>query len=95
MSAALGVPIEKIQIVSVQEGSICIKITVDQLCEGINDLNEKKNKLLKCKKAIKKHIKDTLGKEVTAITITEEKTFKLSLKDFDERGNIQMNGDKG
>jgi hypothetical protein len=28
MSAALGVPIDKIQIVSVQEGSVRIKITV-------------------------------------------------------------------
>jgi hypothetical protein len=28
------------------------------------------------------------------MTITEEKTFKISLKDFDERGNIHMNGYK-
>ena len=34
-----------------------------------------------------------MGKEITAITITEEKTFKLSLKDFDKRGNFNMNGD--
>ncbi len=33
-----------------------------------------------------------MGKEITDITITEEKTFKLSLKDFDKSGNKTMEG---
>jgi hypothetical protein len=49
-------------VVSVKEGSVYIKITVEELVEGTNDMNEKEGKLLKCKKEIKKHIKETLGK---------------------------------
>ncbi len=48
--------------VSVKEGSVYIKITVEELVEGTNDMNEKEGKLLKCKKEIRKHIKETLGK---------------------------------
>jgi len=49
-------------VVSVKEGSVYIKITVEELVEGTNDMNENEGKLLKCKKEIKKHIKETLGK---------------------------------
>jgi hypothetical protein len=35
-----------------------------------------------------------LGKNITLIEIRNEKTFKLSLKDFDIRGDIEMTGYK-
>jgi len=49
-------------VVSIKQGSVYIKITVEELVEGTNDMNEKEGKLLKCKKEIKKYIKETLGK---------------------------------
>jgi hypothetical protein len=49
-------------VVSIKQGSVYIKITVEELVEGTNDMNEKEGKLLKFKKEIKKHIKETLGK---------------------------------
>ena len=36
-----------------------------------------------------------MGKPVSATTIKDEKTFKICLRDFDERGNIDMTGYKG
>jgi len=33
-----------------------------------------------------------MGKPVSATTIKDEKTFKICLRDFDERGNIDMTG---
>jgi hypothetical protein len=57
MSKALKVPIDKINIVSIHKGSVWIKITVEELCEGINDKHEKEGKLLKYKKDIKDYVK--------------------------------------
>ena len=39
-----------------------------------------------------KHVNETLGKSITWFTIKEEKTFKIDLKDFYEKGNKQMKG---